>query len=386
MGFSDARRRAGGRGGFQRRVGVGVFWMLAWGVMQACAHVSDTSLLRVELGANGVAVSLNADLLVLQRVLQVDADGDQRITRQEWEQAAPRAEQWARAGVALCLAGQNAEWGPRFLGRWETEALEVPAADWQSVHVTLRLEGREAWQGRRVSLSARSLLDLLGEGHRLIVSVVCGEDFQQAVLTREFPGLEYDPPAQAGADSASGGVRWEMVRLGVEHILGGGDHLLFLCALLVMVPGWRGMLVLVSAFTVAHTLTLSLCALEWVRFPERWVEIAVAASIGWVAAGNFWRSGGERWQSAFGFGLLHGAGFASGLRQMGLPQEGFLGSLLCFNLGVELGQLGVMAPVLPLLLWLRRSRWSSGYRWLGYGISGGAIMLALVWVVDRMLR
>jgi hypothetical protein len=158
---------------------------------------------------------------------------------------------------------------------------------------------------------------------------------------------------------------WDHVRdyalLGVEHIFTGYDHLAFLFGLLVVAgfaslrSGLRYVLGVVTAFTVAHSITLIASGLDWVRLPPRFVEPAIALSIFYVAVENlFVRTPRLRWLLTFGFGLVHGFGFASVLREIGLPPRGLVLSLLSFNVGVEAGQLAVVAAMAPLLRLLTR--------------------------------
>ena len=153
----------------------------------------------------------------------------------------------------------------------------------------------------------------------------------------------------------------EYLLLGVEHIFTGYDHLSFLFGLLVVVGsfglrgGARRVVSVVTAFTLAHSLTLIASALGWVALPSKIVEPAIALSIAYVGVENLVnRTPRRRWLLTFAFGLVHGFGFASVLREIGLPQRGLLVSLVSFNVGVELGQLAVVAAVLPLLAMIAR--------------------------------
>ncbi|HZP92806.1 MAG TPA: HupE/UreJ family protein [Burkholderiales bacterium] len=148
--------------------------------------------------------------------------------------------------------------------------------------------------------------------------------------------------------------------LGVQHILTGWDHLLFLLCLLLLGNGFWSLLKIVTAFTIAHSITLAAAALGVVVPPSRLIESTIALSIAYVAAENVFlrdRSASKRWMVAFAFGLVHGFGFSSVLREIGLPKEGLVWSLLGFNLGVEAGQAIVVAAAMPLLLRLRRASW-----------------------------
>ncbi|HUS96658.1 MAG TPA: HupE/UreJ family protein [Hyphomicrobiaceae bacterium] len=154
--------------------------------------------------------------------------------------------------------------------------------------------------------------------------------------------------------------RFEVVRtyllLGVEHILGGIDHLLFVLALLLLVKGVRRLVATVTAFTLAHSLTLAGATLGFVTMPGPPVEAAIALSIVFLAAEVIHSRQGEPglterfpWVVAFAFGLLHGFGFAGALTDIGLPQNSIPLALLFFNVGVEIGQLLFIAAVLSLI-------------------------------------
>lgn len=186
---------------------------------------------------------------------------------------------------------------------------------------------------------------------------------------------------------------------GVWHIWIGFDHLLFLLSLLLPAVlirvdgGWTGaarfrdalweVVKVVSAFTLAHSITLTLAALDVVQLPSRWVESAIAASVIVAALNNLIvMAGASRWLFAFAFGLIHGFGFASVLADLGLPQNALLLALVAFNLGVEAGQLAIVALFLPLA-WGVRNQWI--YR---RGVLAGGSLLVIatagIWLVERV--
>jgi len=139
---------------------------------------------------------------------------------------------------------------------------------------------------------------------------------------------------------------------------------------------------IITAFTVAHSLTLSLAALDIVQLPSRLVESTIAASVVLAGLGNLYpMMMSRRWVIAFGFGLIHGFGFAAVLADLGLPQDSLLLSLISFNVGVELGQLAIVAAFLPLAYLIRRS-WSYP-RLVLTGGSLAVVAIALVWFTER---
>jgi hydrogenase/urease accessory protein HupE len=181
---------------------------------------------------------------------------------------------------------------------------------------------------------------------------------------------------------APAGTARAMLLLGIEHILTGYDHLVFLACLLVPGGTWRSRVAIVTAFTVAHSLTLVLVAMKVVTPPARFVEPAIAMSIAYVAIENLISERRRpRWPTALGFGLVHGLGFAGMLDVLDLPVRQWLAAVLAFNLGVEIGQLAVVAVALPLIVVLARSSWHG--RVVQY-TSVLVLGLAFVWFVERL--
>jgi hydrogenase/urease accessory protein HupE len=164
------------------------------------------------------------------------------------------------------------------------------------------------------------------------------------------------------ATAGAGEVASTYLRLGVEHILFGFDHLLFVLALVILVRDWRRVAVTVTAFTIAHSITLAAATLGFVNVPGPPVEATIALSIVLVAveilnarAGKPSLTARLPWLVAFSFGLLHGFGFAGALAEVGLPHHAIPVALLFFNVGVELGQLAFVAAVLSLTWLLRQA-------------------------------
>jgi hydrogenase/urease accessory protein HupE len=176
------------------------------------------------------------------------------------------------------------------------------------------------------------------------------------------------------------------LHLGVEHILTGYDHLLFLCALLVACQRIKPMLAIITCFTVAHSVTLALAALDVVQVSARIVEPLIAASIIFVGVENFRGKVDVKLRCGVTliFGLIHGFGFAGALRESGLAGQGteLLSPLLAFNLGVELGQLAVAAVFLPLLFWARRVQQIE--RFATPAVAAVVIALGSFWLVQRL--
>jgi hypothetical protein len=200
-------------------------------------------------------------------------------------------------------------------------------------------------------------------------------------------------PRESSAQIPEAPSAWQVVRtytqLGVEHILAGVDHLAFIAALMLIVCGWQMLLKTVTAFTVAHSITLGLSTLGYMSLPSPPVESLIALSILLVAAEAIHLRRGQSslatrwpWIIAFAFGLLHGFGFAGALMEIGLPQGDIPLALLFFNVGVELGQLIFIALLLVLVALMRRLVGLPQAASIGaaYGIG----TLATFWVIERL--
>lgn len=211
------------------------------------------------------------------------------------------------------------------------------------------------------------------------------EPLKGKVIVKDDPGLVFSPMICGTADTPPPGLGRYFL-MGIEHILTGYDHLLFLFALVVACRSVRPMLVIVTAFTLAHSITLALAALEIVKLPSMWVEAFIALSIVFVGLENVFLKvrPGRRAVLTFVFGLVHGMGFASALKEIGLGANGqsVLGPLVSFNLGVESGQLALVAIVLPILLWLRKR--PAFEKWAVPVMSGLVIVMGAIWFVERV--
>ncbi|HNP34845.1 MAG TPA: HupE/UreJ family protein [Woeseiaceae bacterium] len=203
--------------------------------------------------------------------------------------------------------------------------------------------------------------------------------------------LPFEKPAfTVQASAGKGAVAWSYLVLGVEHILAGIDHLLFVLALLLVVHGTRRIVLTITAFTLAHSLTLVAATLGWVHVPGPPVEAIIALSIVFVASevihglqGRPGLTARAPWVVAFSFGLLHGLGFAGALAEVGLPQVAIPIALLTFNIGVELGQLIFVVAVLLLRTIFARilSGRENSMQWLAAYAIGS---VAAFWTIERV--
>lgn len=174
------------------------------------------------------------------------------------------------------------------------------------------------------------------------------------------------------------------MKLGVEHIFTGYDHLAFLAGLLLMTPALSSLLRVVTSFTLAHSITLALATFELVSIPSRVIESLIALSIAYVAIENFTgKTLVHRWKMTFLFGLVHGFGFSNVLQEIELTRRDLALSLFSFNGGVEIGQLVFVSALFPMVYYATRSRWKK--RFLS-AASLSIMCLGFYWFIERALR
>ncbi len=239
-------------------------------------------------------------------------------------------------------------------------------------------------------LNGRLSFERLGASYSAVVVRITHLDLptQSFTLTGAEPVITLTPDGKLPLSQ----VAASFIPLGFEHILMGVDHLLFILGLMMLVKGLYALIKTITAFTIAHSLTLAAATLGWVGVPETPVNAAIALSIVIVAVEVInerrgipsW-SGRFAWSVAFGFGLLHGFGFSSALTDIGLPPENIPAALLFFNIGVEIGQISFVLLALTLLASHRRLR-AEPPRWLetvGIYSMGG---IASFWFISRFVN
>jgi hydrogenase/urease accessory protein HupE len=246
---------------------------------------------------------------------------------------------------------------------------------------SLRLHVRILAPSASGSLRVEAGLFPYDPNHRTFLNVYEGGALSQAILDRSRPSFEYFAGSRQGVIAV---VR-RFLPAGIHHILIGPDHLLFLIGLLLLGGSTGRLLLIVTGFTVAHSITLSLAALDLVSPPAAVIEPAIALSIVYVGVDNLLvRSGRDvRPWIALAFGLVHGFGFANVLREMDLPARALGWSLFSFNLGVELGQLLVVIAAAAALAAVRRRSQAAGRR---VALAGSVAVIAAggYWFVERV--
>jgi hypothetical protein len=351
----------------------------------AQAHIASNGFLALNVEGSKVSGALELAIRDGELAVGLDHDGNGKVTWGELKSSQGALQNYVQEHLRLSGAD-----GPCRL-------------TFAPVEVNDRVDGRYLWLPMTADCGSvlkrlfieYTLLDAEDPSHRGLLTLFAKGAAQTAVLggsagTRQF---ELDHVSSWSAFV-------EYLRAGIWHIWSGIDHLLFLLSLLLPAvllrrenrweavpiagPAFLNIVKVVTAFTLAHSITLSLAAFDVIRLPSRLTESIIAASIIIAALNNvFPRVTEGRWRIAFAFGLLHGFGFASVLAEMGLPRGARLISLVAFNLGVEAGQLVVVLAVMPLAYLLRATHF---YRRgiMPWGSSAIAC-LALFWFVQRAL-
>ena len=331
----------------------------------AFAHNVSTSYARIRVDKATVHVQFTFSLLDLHSGPQLDTDKNEKISEEE-----------LRAGFDSVLAALNANYT---LSAPEPPAsIEVERAELQS-DSAVKIDLLYHFPHDVAILTVSSTLPKITQpDHQHLLALGDGDDTRQGILDARRSKVEINIAGQTLAE-----VFWDFIKLGVEHIITGYDHLAFLFGLLLATTTLLSVIKVVTSFTVAHSITLALATFNVVTLPSRLTESLIALSIAYVAIENFTgKTFVHRWKITFLFGLVHGFGFSNVLREMELTRRHLAVSLFSFNLGVEVGQLCFVALVFPLILLVLKSKWKDRV----LTASSLVIMsLGFYWFVERAL-
>lgn len=362
-----------------------LLWLLA---LPALAHKPSDAYLRLSLQGATLEQRFDIALRDLDRELDLDADADGVLVWGELRGSADAIQALAEQGLSIDLR--------------DAQGQACKPGAYRPLQIATHSDGRYAVLSR--SWNCEGSPQALTLGYRLFAA----SDPTHRGIARlergvEPPQLLVLPPdgrpqqLKLGDGAAALGLGGFFLE-GVHHIWIGIDHVLFLLVLLlpavllrlsvswapapVLRPALVEVVGVVTAFTVAHSITLGLAVFGVLDPPSRWVESLIAASVLLAALNNLWPVVKQaRWKLSFVFGLIHGFGFAGALKDLGLGEASLAAPLLMFNLGVEAGQLAIVAVFVPLAWLLRKQRFY--VRWLLGGGSLLAAALALVWLLER---
>ena len=329
------------------------------------AHPANVAYARVAIGEAAVEIALSLNLFELDLVMSLDRDLDGRVDASELESRRADIVAYLSEKVGVSAAG-------RVVPATVLAFAPARSADNRAVlEATLRFSGTAPL--RDVVVRCEPLTEL-GVDHTTLARIdVDGASrefvFRAGAMYRGAPGLV--------------ATALEFLKLGIVHIFIGYDHIAFLVALLLTGASVLAVVKIVTAFTAAHSLTLSLAALDVITLPPALVEAGIALSIVYVAAANLLTTRGEgRWVVSFLFGLVHGFGFAAVLKDLGLRSSALVTSLVTFNVGVEIAQVAIVGAALPVLYGLRHTRLELP---VVRAASAIILTLGLVWLYQRTL-
>ena len=367
-------------------------WLALWLALTglwtepAHAHKPSDSYLLITLDGDAIQGQWDIALRDLDFAIGLDADGNGDLT---WGEV--RAKHGEMAAYALARLAIRGDDKPCSIEPGAQQIDDHTDGAYTVLPLSIRCAGTPA----RLSIDYTLFADLDPQ-HRGLLNLHAQGQTRTAVLGPQAPTQTFELKRVG---------RWDQLAAyaqeGVRHIWVGFDHILFLLSLLLpAVLVWQArrwqpvdtfgdafvdVFKIVTAFTLAHSITLSLATLGFVSLPTRWVETFIAATVVAAALNNVWPLfRGRRWTVAFGFGLIHGFGFASVLIDLRLPREALALALLGFNLGVEGGQLAIVALFLPLAYALRATRF---YR--RAVMTAGSLVIALlagIWLVERAFQ
>jgi hypothetical protein len=360
--------------------------LLSLWLAPAHAHKPSDSYLSLSVQGDHLIGQWDIALRDLDYALRLDGDGNGEIT---WSEVKAKHKEIAAYALArLSIAADGASCPPtvreHLIDNHSDGAYEVMrfSADCPAAPEVLTIK--------------YTLLFDLDPQHRGLLRLEEHGRIHTAIFSPE-----HDTWRLEGHSVALGRQFFEYFRTGVWHIWTGFDHILFLCSLLLPAvlergrrrwqavttfhPAFFEVLRIVTAFTIAHSITLSLAVLGFITLPSRLIESTIAASVVIAALNNLYPLIEKRlWIVAFLFGLVHGLGFANVLTDLALPKPALAVSLVSFNLGVEAGQLAIVAALLPLAYLTRRS-WLYPRLVVGVG-SLGIAAVASVWLIERSLN
>jgi hydrogenase/urease accessory protein HupE len=339
--------------------------VLACLTTSAAAHPANVAHARIIIDERAVEIALSLNLFELDLVLSLDRDLDGRVDAAELDARRADVIDYLRGKVGVSAANRALSMEPTALGL-------AKSADGKAV-VEARLAFRSEHALRDVAIRCEPLTEL-GADHTTLARVDArGASrefvFRSGVTYREAPGAVT--------------TALEFLKLGVVHIFIGYDHIAFLVGLLLTGGSTLTIVKIVTAFTAAHSVTLSLAALDVVTLNATVVEAGIALSIVYVAAANLFTQRREgRWVVSFLFGLVHGFGFASVLKELALPSSALAASLVSFNVGVEIAQVSIVVVVVPVLYALTRTRLHAPLTRMASVV---ILSLGLFWLYQRTL-
>ncbi len=349
--------------------------------ISASAHGLNGGYARLTVTQDEIEARFSLNLADVILHFELDGDDDHILSAEEKLSGIQKMDRFLQEQASVSVDGQ------RLTLQLSSAEVVRDAAGQESLEMVY--SATRPTPSSTLTLSVRpDVFEKFGQTFSMLAKVEAAGNTQQAVLSigqTEQP-FSIGSAGTAGAAVPApartfGATFMEFLQLGIKHIFLGYDHLMFLFALILVGGRIVDLIKIVTAFTVAHSVTLALAAFNIVSLPSRPVESGIALSIAYVALENLLNEKpAHRWRLTFTFGLVHGFGFASVLKELGLPRQNLAASLLSFNLGVEIGQIAVVALLFPLVVWVSRQPYQ---RAVVRAASVIVLLFGLGWFIER---
>jgi hydrogenase/urease accessory protein HupE len=351
-----------------------LFWLVP--LRDAAAHDPGLSSLTIRLSTSSLQATLTMAVKDASQLAELDQNHDGTVTQVEFGRSRRQLDTAVARQVVIAADGKVAKDKSIRSRLDENNNVEVRLDFGATIFSSLEIQS--------------NLIASLPLGHRQYLQVqnLAGETVFDRLLSASVHRVTVQMPHTSASMAPFETVRSfaNFLSLGVKHILTGYDHLLFLLGLLIVARGFVSALTIITSFTIAHSITLTVATLHLVQIPSRIVEPLIAASIVFVGVENLLRGDipNARRMVPFGFGLIHGFGFASALQEAGIGAGtgGIVLPLFSFNLGVEFGQIMVAAVALPIIWKLRENPMFVG-RWAP-ACSAAVVVLGSFWFIERV--
>ena len=329
----------------------------------AFAHTVSTSYGKLRIEGPQVHLQLTVGLLDFHNGPNLDRNADGKVSREELD-----------LGIPSLVEAIKTNYG--VLAPEEPHSITIEKFDFQGEDAA-RIDLLYDFDHEVNDLRITSTLHRITQpDHRHLLALGEGDDTRQGVLNLQNPTVDIDVDGQTVFEVFS-----DFLKLGVEHILTGYDHLAFLAGLLLATTTLLSLVKVVTSFTAAHSVTLALATFNIVSLPPRLIESLIALTIAYVAIENFTgKTFVHRWKITFLFGLVHGFGFSNVLKELNLSRGNLVISLFSFNAGVEIGQLFFVCVIFPLVLVALKSKWKEQF------LSATSLLimgLGFYWFVER---
>ncbi|NOU99821.1 HupE/UreJ family protein [Paenibacillus planticolens] len=363
------------------------------------AHAYSAAYTTLTLTKTQTEMTYALDELSVIELVGGDTNNNHMIEQEEFDAMKDKIEAMVKNSVTLKINDQPKEWTKveSFVLDRKGDATKVilkvlypPVSETDSISLTDVQYVNDA-KTNYVNLLAivygpqKSTAALSGKDRSWLMLMTADEysTFYQDIAQAESAANNHAQPQDAAANSQVSSGWLSFFKLGMHHILSGYDHLLFLFSLLIARQSFKQYATMITAFTVAHSLTLTLTVLGIINVPAYIVEPAIALSICYVALDNMIRKNvSHRWVLTFLFGLIHGMGFADIMKEMVIPKNELAVDLISFNLGIEAVQISIVAILLPLLYYFHR--WKLSRRAV-IAASGVVLVLGGIWLVERLV-